>query len=204
MKKTLITTGILIAIITILTTCQKWYDNMDSFETVLTSGVWQLVEYYQQPNPETPENKNSIHNYFKEDIFKECTYVDVYYTNNELYNYVKPHRSTEKFVINKITKDTLYAGISTDYSPYYWYTKNNKLKQWKNKIVGESTNETDTTIYIIKQYSDKFIELYFEKEFYIEDLDAWQFGDTIIPVKDTVIIKTFMKYKNVKDDYIIP
>ena len=54
-----ITTLIILFFIILVTSCNKWEDSMDSFETVLTNGVWRFDKSYTEPHPDHPNRPYS-------------------------------------------------------------------------------------------------------------------------------------------------
>ncbi len=46
-----------------LFSCQKWYENQQNFEFVLTNGRWQTTKSTERPNPDHPFNPLSVKRY---------------------------------------------------------------------------------------------------------------------------------------------
>jgi len=185
----------------VLTTCGDWYENTDNFENVLTSGVWETVEYYKQPDPSNPGKESSKFNLLNDDN-SFIPEILIFKNDGSYDEYSKLVNSTEKYIINKSNGDSLF-----DVASLYFFEIKNKWKLEENKLLRIQEDSIQSfeneNSYIIENYSNDIIKLYSEQEIYVDNLDNWQFGDTIIP-KDTFLIKTYIKYKNVSDKYLVP
>jgi len=191
MKKAIIITVLFCGLL-ILTTCKDWYDDMNSFETVLTSGVWEVVEDYKQPNPETPKNMFSKYDILHQEPFDKTPIIKIFNTNGNYLSYILYPRYSDTYIVNNKTKDTLCSYLL----PFEIYEK------WSYKDDNLYTGIDSATFpQSILKYSDEIIEMVNYNYQYIYDKNT-EPGQPI-PIVDSVKIKHYTKYKNVKDNYTV-
>jgi len=206
MKTTIKITSILAIFAIILTTgCREedWYEDMNSFETVITSGVWELAEYYNKPSALTPNNKYSRYDYLEDDDPNDI-YIYIY-TYNEIATYSNSLFSEYDkvdFYEHKQSGKKLYRKIRNTFT-VTWSFDGIEFSTWWAYHDGETGLSNDTTNYKIRNYSDNRIEIY--QEWYVYEYDYDNFNhevDTVLAKIDSTKITTYKTYINVEEGYI--
>jgi len=193
MKKTILIT-ILFCSLFILTTCKDWYENTDNIEKVLTSGLWIMKEFYDQPNGNTYDKPNSKYDYL-ENYTKN--YVFTYDADGKI-RYYSIEYTPSDFIIEKQTGNTLYKQPIDSLRQSIWKVEGDKFISWTLDL--KENIASDTIIFNVKQYSDKIVEIVKQRYMYI---NLGEPGDTVIN-RDSVLIITHGIYKNVSDKYLVP
>jgi len=182
-------------VLTSLTTCTKWYDDMTNFEEVLTNGAWVKVDGYSKPNMDTPYDTSSIG---KLDLYDE-EYVMFFYDNGIAKVYEELPHSNNDYVINKYSKDTL-SNIDFNVFIIKWIFINDTLSYWyedlhpvNNENIVENLKE-----FKIIEYSNNRIKYHYKSVVIYNHIDG-----VVGSYDDTLYFDIYYELKNVKNKYII-
>jgi len=180
MKKSIFKTLFLLGVTFFITTYNKWYDDFDSIETVLTNGKWRLVENYDRPNPETPNiGLSKIHYYTSTDEFP------FYYVfDNDGTGYMGIEHNFVENNFGEINFDTNYISTIVSLDDTIYLIKH-FCKYYENKIIFLR----DT--FVIEKYSDD--KIFLKREYWYGNIISQYLmpnndntGFDIVSIMDTI------------------